>query len=157
MNLFFKITSIVVSSLLVLIVLAWLGLQIQPAPFPSFAQAQGKLETVPLPVGLPAPVARFYRRIYGDHIPVIRSAVISGRATLRPVGPISLPSRFRFTHVAGRDYRHYIEATIFGLPVLKINESYIAGSSRMAMPWGTTENDPRTNQGANLEIGRAHV
>ena len=152
MNLLFKITSIVVSSLLVLIVLAWLGLQIQPAPFSSFAQAQGKLETVPLPVGLPAPVARFYRRIYGDQIPVIRSAVISGRATLRPVGPISLPSRFRFTHVAGRDYRHYIEATIFGIPILKIDESYIAGSSRMAMPWGTTENDPRTNQGANLAI-----
>ena len=35
---------------------------------------------------------------------------------------------------------------------MKINESYIAGSSRMAMPWGTTENDPGANQGANLAI-----
>jgi hypothetical protein len=135
-----------------ILVLAWIGLQVQPASFPAFAQALGKLETIPLPAGLPAPVARFYRKLYGEKIPVIRSAVISGRAALRPVGPVSLPSRFRITHIAGQDYRHYIEATIFGIPIMNINESYIAGSSRMAMPWGTTENDPRANQGANLAI-----
>ena len=152
MKLFFKIILIAISSLITLIVLGWIGLQIQPASFPAFAQTQGTLETIPLPVGLPVPVARFYRKLYGDKIPVIHSAVISGRAALRPVGPISLPSRFRITHIAGQDYRHYIEATIFGIPILKINESYIAGSSRMAMPWGTTENDPGANQGANLAI-----
>jgi hypothetical protein len=152
MNLFFKIILIVCSSLLVLIVLGWIGLQVQPASFPAFAQAQEKLETIPLPEGLPAPVAKFYRKLYGDNIPVIHSAVISGHAALRPVGPVSLPSRFRITHVAGQDYRHYIEATIFGFPIMKINESYIAASSRMEMPWGTTENDPGANQGANLAI-----
>jgi hypothetical protein len=152
MNLFFKIILIAISSLITLIVLGWIGLQLQPASFPAFTQTQGKLETVPLPAGLPAPVAKFYKKLYGDNIPVIHSAVISGHAALRPVGPISLPSRFRITHVAGQDYRHYIEATIFGFPIMKINESYIAGSSRMAMPWGTTENDPGANQGANLAI-----
>lgn len=152
MNLLLRTVLIVAASLTALIALGWIGLQVQPASFPVFAQAQGKLETIPLPGGLPAPVARFYRKLYGDNIPVIHSAVISGRAALRPVGPISLPSRFRITHIAGQDYRHYIEATIFGIPILKINESYIAGSSRMAMPWGTTENDPGANQGANLAI-----
>jgi hypothetical protein len=152
MNILFKIILIVLSSLLALVGIAFVGLQVKPASFPALASSQAKLETMPLPAGLPAPVTEFYQKIYGDQIPVIRSAVISGRATLRPVGPISLPARFRFTHVAGQDYRHYIEATIFGLPILKINESYIKSLSRMEMPWGTTENDPRANQGANLAV-----
>jgi hypothetical protein len=152
MNLFVKIALIVFSSLFALIVLGWIGLQVQPASFPAFSQTQGKIETVPLPVGLPSPVAKFYKKLYGEKIPVIHSAVISGHAALRPFGPISLPSRFRIMHVAGQDYRHYIEATIFGFPMMKINESYIKAWSRMAMPWGTTENDPRANQGANLAI-----
>ncbi len=125
MNLAIKMVLIVLSSLLALVMLVFVGLQVQPTSFPAITSSQDKLETIPLPVGLPAPVARFYQKIYGNNIP---------------------------THVAGRDYRHYIEATIFGLPILKINGSYIAGSSRMAMPWGTTENDPRANQGANLAV-----
>jgi hypothetical protein len=152
MNLAIKMLLILFSSLLVLVGIAFVGLQVKPTSFPAFASSQAKLETISLPAGLPAPVTKFYRKIYGDQIPVIHSAVISGRATLRPVGPISLPARFRFTHVAGQDYRHYIEATIFGLPILKINESYIKNSSRMAMPWGTTTDDPRANQGANLAV-----
>jgi hypothetical protein len=152
MNLLFKIVLIVISSLLALVVLAFVGLQIKPASFPTLASSQEKLETIPLPAGLPSPVAKFYRKIYGDRIPVIHSAVISGRAIIRPVGPINIPARFRFTHLAGQDYRHYIEATIFGMPMLKINESYMKSSSRQEMPWGTTENDPRANQAANLGL-----
>jgi hypothetical protein len=152
MNLLLKVLLIVLSSLLVLMVVAFVGLQVKPAPFPALNPSQPKLETMPLPAGLPAPVARFYQKIYGDRIPVIRSVVISGRATIRPVGPINIPARFRFTHVAGQDYRHYIEATIFGIPILKINESYIKSSSRQVMPWGTSENDPRANQAANLGL-----
>jgi hypothetical protein len=152
MNLAIKILSILFSSLLALTVLAFVGLQVKPTSFPALASSQSKLETIPLPAGLPAPVAKFYQKIYGDQIPVIHSVVISGRATIRPVGPIDIPARFRFTHVAGQDYRHYIEATIFGMPILKINESYIKSSSRQEMPWGTTENDPRANQAANLGL-----
>jgi transposase InsO family protein len=54
-------------------------------------------------------VERFYRVIYGHQIPVIESAVISGRAQMRLFG-ITFPGCFRFTHIAGQDYRHYIEA-----------------------------------------------
>ena len=147
-----RIILIVVSSLAVLLVLGYIGLQIKPAPYAAFTEPPGKLETVPLPAGLPAPVERFYRKMYGERIPVIRSAVISGRGTIRPVGPVSLPARFRFTHVAGKDYRHDIEATIFGIPVLKVIETYIASSSRQQMPWGTTQNDPKANQAANLGL-----
>ncbi len=152
MNVAIKVFLILVSSLLILAVIGFIGLQVQPASFPAFAGLSGKLETIALPAGLPVPVAKFYQKMYGQRIPIIRSAVISGRATIRPVGPIDIAARFRFTHVAGQDYRHYIEATIFGMPFLNINESYIKSSSRMAMPWGTTENDPKANQGANLAV-----
>ena len=95
-----------------LVVLGGLGLQVKPAPVPAFPQRQPELETVPLPAGLPAPVERYYRQLYGERVPLVRSAVISGRGTVRLKG-IQLPIRFRFTHLAGQDYRHYIEANFW--------------------------------------------
>jgi hypothetical protein len=146
-----KFLSILLTVIVGLIVIAWFGLQVQPATFSAFPQATAKLETVPLPAGLPAPVERFYRKIYGDRIPVITSAVITGRATIRPVaaGP-AFPARFRFTHLTGQNYRHYIEATWFGFPIMRVNETYLDGKSRQEMPWGTTENSATANQAANL-------
>ena len=143
--------SILLTVLIGLIAVGWLGLQVQPTPFLMFSQRSPKLETIPLPTGLPAPVERFYRKLYGDRIPVITSAVITGSATIRPVaaGP-AFPARFRFIHEVGQNYRHYIEATWFGFPIMRVNETYLDGQSRQEMPWGTTENAPQANQAANL-------
>jgi hypothetical protein len=143
--------------LVVIVVIAFLGLllvvglQIKPAPFPAYPQQQPKLETVPLPAGLPAPVERFYRQVYGDNIPVIKSAVITGRAEVRPVGPISFPARFRFTHIAGQGYRHYIEATMFGLLLMQVDERYLDGHARGVTPFGVDEG-AQVDQGANLGL-----
>ncbi len=82
---------------------------------------------VPLRPDLPAPVTRFYQQVYGDEVPLIETAVISGRGWVRPVGNLTIPARFRFTHEAGQNYRHYMEATFFGLPILKINEHFLDG------------------------------
>ena len=142
---------IVVAVVVALASLGWLGLQVRPRAFPSFPEATSAPDTVALPGGLPAPVERFYREIYGERIPVIESAVISGRAELRIRG-ITFPSRFRFTHSAGRDYRHYIEATVFGFPLMKVNERYLDGNSRLELPFGVTEGDPKVNQAANLGL-----
>ncbi|MBM2851066.1 MAG: hypothetical protein HW418_4008 [Anaerolineales bacterium] len=148
------ITKIVIGILVTLVVLifvAWLGLKVKPGPFDPYPAQTPELETVPLPNDLPAPVERFYRAVYGDQIPVIESAVISGKAQMRVSG-ITFPARFRFTHNAGRDYRHYFELTIFGLPIMKGNEHFLDGKSRLELPFGVTEGEPKVDQGANLAL-----
>jgi hypothetical protein len=131
--------------------LVWTGLRIQPAPLQSAGvEAGGDDRVVPLPAGLPEPVDRFYRSLYGGQVPVVDSAVITGRGTMRIKG-ITLPARFRFTHVTGQDYRHYIENTFFGVPVLKINEWFTDGSGRLDLPFGTFEGE-KIDQGGNLAL-----
>lgn len=144
-----KITVIV---LLGLIVALYVGLKIQPASFPVFAEQDGPIEYIPIPNELPTPVENFYHQMYGKEVPVIESAVITGKVRMRPVGPVTFPGRFRFTHNAGHNYRHYIEATLFGLPLLKVNESYIGGEGRMELPFGVVENEPKINQASNLGL-----
>lgn len=125
------------------------GLRVRPAPFPAFtAPAPGRLERVPLPADLPAPVERFYRQTYGNTLPVYHSAVISGRGTLRLMG-IPFPARVRFTHLVGQGYRHYMETTFYGRPLMRVDEHYLDGRARLKLPFGVVENDPSTDSAAN--------
>lgn len=64
---------------------------------------------------------------------------------------IPFPARFRFTHIAGQDYLHHIETTFFGLPLMKVNEHYLGGTSRLELPFGVEEG-PQVDQGANLGL-----
>jgi hypothetical protein len=146
-----KIVWIVLGTLIVLVAAGWLGLRVKPKPFPPYPERTPALETVALPAGLPAPVERFYRTLYGDRVPVIESAVTTGRATMRVSG-ITFPARFRFTHLAGQGYRHYIEATFFGIPLMKVNERYLDGQARMELPGSVIENEPKVDQAANLGL-----
>ena len=146
-----KILLVVLAVVLGLVLLASLGLRMGPAPFPAFTKQEGRLASASVPEGLPVPAERFFREIYGDEVPVITSAVISGRATMR-LGPVSFPARFRFTHDAGNGYRHYIEATWFGLPIMRVNEHYLDGRARLELPFGVVENKPKVDQGANLGL-----
>lgn len=146
-----KYIIILIGALGAVVAAGWLGLQVKPKPFPAYPERTPVLKTVDLPADLPAHVARYYKAIIGDQVPVIGSAVISGRGTLGVKG-ISFPSRFRFTHVAGQGYRHYIEATIFGYPVMKVNERYLDGKARMELPVGVIENEPKIDMAANLAL-----
>jgi hypothetical protein len=135
-----------------LIAFGWLGFQITPAPFASHPEPSPALDTIPLPDDLPAPVARFYRKLYGEQIPVITSVVITGRAQVAPFG-FMMPARYRFIHEAGRSYRHYIETTFYGVPLMKVHEGYLDGTSYAEVPIaGKSGGDPQTNQAANLGL-----
>ena len=105
---------------ILLVVFGWLGLRVRPRSFPVYEERTPELETVPLPEGLPAPVARYYKSTIGDQVPVIDSAVLTGRANLRFMG-ITFPGRYRIIHDAGQGYRHYIEATFFDLLNFPLN------------------------------------
>ena len=150
-----KILYILSGVLIAIVFVLWLGFQVKPAPFSNLSLEAKPVETIPLPEGLPDPVERFYREIYGDTIPVIDSAVISGRATLRIAG-LPFPSRFRFTHIAGQGYRHYIEACWFGIPLFKVNETFLNGKGHLELPMGVFEGQ-KINQGANLGLWSENV
>lgn len=124
------------------------GLRVQPAPFPPYRAAVAPVTTQPIPSGLPAPVERFYRLHHGSAVPVYTTAVVSGRGTVRFMG-ITFPSRLRFTHIAGQGYRHYIETTFYGMPLMKVNEWYLDGHTRLELPFGVVENDPKVDSAAN--------
>jgi hypothetical protein len=124
------------------------GLRVQPVPFPAYNAPAASVTTVPIPEGLPEPVERYYRLVYGDEVPVYSSAVLTGRGTVRFMG-VTMPSRLRFTHDSGQGYRHYIEATFYGVPVFKVNERYLDGKGLMELPLGVVENDPGVNSAAN--------
>lgn len=145
------VITVTIGSLALLAVLAWLGLRAKPRPFPSYPEEPSTLSTEELPADLPEPVSRFYRTILGDRIPPIESAVITGRGSLRFRG-ITFPARLRFTHDAGHGYRHYIEATVFGYPLMKVNEWYLDGKSRLDLPVGVVEDEPRVDMAANLGL-----
>jgi hypothetical protein len=147
-----RIVLIIVLALIILVpLLILLGLRIPPRPFPTYPQQRPQLTNAPLPGNLPPPVERFYRAISGEQVPVIDSAVINTRGKLR-VNNITFPTRFIFTHEAGHNYRHYIELTLFGIPLLKINESYLDGRARMELPMGVIENEHKIDMAANLGL-----
>ncbi len=147
-----KILIIVLIVLAGLLFIGWLGLQFKPAPFPAYEAQAPQFQTIPLPKDLPAPVERFYRAVYGENIPVIESVVFQGRATVRPFMNIPLPARFVFVHNAGKEYRHYIETTWFGLPIMKVDEGYVDDASFFEAPVGQIHDDAATNQAANLAV-----
>ncbi|MBM4423639.1 MAG: hypothetical protein FJ030_09640 [Chloroflexi bacterium] len=110
-----RITLIVVSILAALFLLGWIGLQVKPKPF--------AMPSLP---------------------PSDASTLLSAGAKTVPL-PGGLPARFVITHNTGRDYRHYFELAWFGLPVMKVNESYVNGESYFELPVATYENDPNIN------------
>jgi hypothetical protein len=62
-----------------------------------------------------------------------------------------LPSRYRFSHRTGADYRHYIETTLLGAPLLSVDESFVDGKARLELPFRVSQG-PQVDQGANLAL-----
>ena len=146
-----KILLIVLAVLLSLMMVVWIGLHIKPALFSPYLAETPEFVMRPLPDDLPEPVQRFYQTTLGDEVPLITSVVYSGRGTLRFNG-ITFPARYRFIHDAGQGYRHYIEATVWGRPLMKVNEWYLDNSAVLELPVGTVANEPKIDMAANLSL-----
>jgi hypothetical protein len=129
----------------------WLGLHIPPPPLPPWPEHPTVATARPVPADLPPPVARFYTQIYPDGLPTIETAVMTGRAEMR-LGSVWMPARLRFVHRAGQEYRHLIQTGFFGRPLLTVNEYYLDGRARLELPCRVVENDPKTDQAANLVL-----
>lgn len=134
-----------------LVGLGWAGLLVRPAPFPPYPERTAHLDRVALAPDLPAPVERYFHAVFGgEGVPVVTSAVLTGRAKIR-LGRVTFPGRFRFTHQAGRGYRHYIEVTWLGVTLMKLDEWYLEGHARLALPTGVVEGK-QTDSAANLGL-----
>lgn len=142
---------IILSVIALVVLIIYVGLRLTPQPFDQPTLKQGDVQMIPLPPGLPTPVERFYRMVYGEQIPVIHSVVITGRGRIRPFG-IWMPTRLIVTHETGHNYRHYFEETFFGVPFLVTQEGILDGKSFFESPMGTYYDDPNTNQAANLAL-----
>lgn len=140
---------LIIGIFVTIVLLVWIGMRRNPESFESFSIANKDFETFQIPAGLPQPVEKYYRQIYGDEIPLIHSFILTGRGHVRIKG-IRLPARLRFTHDAGEGYRHYIETTIWGVPVMKVNEHYLNLKARLELPFVVIENDPGVDEAANL-------
>lgn len=151
MNLLLRIVAVVAGVLAALVALAFIGLQVRPRPFAPYPDTTPDLPTAPVRQDLPAPVARFFQLALGDQAPLIESTVLTGRGSIRLNG-LRFPARYRFAHIAGQGYKHYMEATVWGFPLFKVNEFYLDGHARMELPVGVIENSPKTDLAANLAL-----
>lgn len=141
----------IINLVILIFLLVVMGLRLEPKPFQSYQQSTPSLNMARLPEDLPPPVNRYYQTIIGDEVPVIESAVITGRGTLR-FADVTFPARLRFTHDAGKGYRHYIESTFYGYPIMTVDEWYLDGHAKLAMPVGLVENEPKIDMAANLGL-----
>lgn len=144
------------SILITPLILLWDALQIKPTPFQIVPHSLVPPQTIPLPTGLPAPVERFYRLTYGERVPVIKTAILTGRGWMRLFG-ITFPVRFRFNYETGCNFRSYFELTLFGIPVMKANEYFVDGKLRAELPGGVEEGSQKLTQAANARMWIEHL
>lgn len=135
-------------------VLGSVALGVRPRALPPVPGPRPTLPTVPVPPGLPAPVERWARATFGDAVPVVRTAVVTGRGTVRVGRPgrLPLPVRFRFWQEVGRAYRHDIEVCVAGVRVGRVEEWFADGHGRARVLGQEVSDNPRWDQGANLGL-----
>jgi len=89
--------------------------------------------------------------MYGENIPVIHSAVITGRAEFDRSVHSHSPGTIPLYASRRPGYRHYIEATLFGLPFMQVDEATWMGNGS----WQDAvrvDQGPQVDQGANLGL-----
>ena len=126
----FRTAGVAVGSLALLGGVGWLGLQVNPAPFPPHPERTHELSTVELSSYLPEPVYRHFRASLGERVPEIETAVVWGRGKFNLNG-LWFPMRFKSYNVAGREFRRDMDLTWFGMPIFRGYDAYLNGKGTL--------------------------
>ena len=91
-------------------------------------QTAGSEEKLELPDALPDGFVRYAHTVFGDPIPAFDTAVIRGRARMRPIsGGPWLHARMTTNHLLGRAFAAEFSVTWFGMPTLRAADAYLDG------------------------------
>nr|WAI02812.1 MAG: hypothetical protein OI862_00020 [Candidatus Methanoperedens sp.] len=147
------ITIILVSIVAVLLTIAWLGFQIEPESFPTHPETTKDEGAVNVSPDIPEPVKRYFEATAGSHVPVIRSAVVWGKAKLR-INGIWMPVRYKTYDLSGLAFYRYMEVTWFGWTILKVSDVYRNGNgfTKIEGLLNMTETGEKIDQGSNLAL-----
>lgn len=129
------------------------GLKQLPPPL-TIDQVTPPFEPQPMP-DLPEPVRR-YLEVVAPDLPVMTSAVVTGRFTMLMKG-LKLPGRYRFTHQVGGGYKHEMELTIFGRTVAQGVETLVDGHARLDLPGQLVENQPKVDLASTQSMWGEYV
>lgn len=134
------IAVIIVGIVAVLLIIIWLGFQIEPESFSPHPE-------------IPEPVKRYYEAAAGSVVPEVKSAVVWGKAKLR-INGIWMPVRFKAYYIPGQAFLRYIEVTWFGKTVLKVSDSYMNGEGVLKIEGllNKRETGEKIDQGQNLAM-----
>jgi hypothetical protein len=143
-----RILMIVLVVALVLLGFGWLGFRVPSTAFAALPDVP-IAETMPIPTDLPLPVQRFARAVYGERLPVIHSAIVTGHGSLAPFG-MDMAARFRFYYDVEHGHYHEIDTTWYTLPIMHVHERFLDGVSILDIPMiGHIENYESTNHAGN--------
>ncbi len=153
MNSIFTITIVLVGIVAVLLTIVWLGFQIEPESFPSHPEDTKDAGTVNVSPDIPEPVKRYFEATAGSHVPVMRSAVVWGKAKLR-INGIWMPVRSKTYYFSGQAFHRYMEVTWFSWTILKVSDVYRNGKgfTKIEGMLNKTETGEKIDQGSNLAL-----
>ena len=153
MNGFFTVIISIIGIAVIFLGIIWLGFQIEPKSFPPHPEKTKDAGTVDVPPDIPSPVKRYYEAAAGSLVPVIKSAVVWGKAKLR-INGIWMPVRFKAYYIPGQAFLRYIEVTWFGKTILKVRDSYMNGKGFLKIEGllKMTETGEKIDQGQNLAM-----
>jgi hypothetical protein len=137
----------------VLLTIGWLGFQIEPESFPPHPETTKDAGAVNVSPDIPEPVKRYYEAASGSHVPVIRSAVVWGKAKLR-INGIWVPVRSKTYYLSGQAFHRHMEVTWFGWTILKVSDVYRNGKgfTKIEGLLNMTETGEKIDQGSNLAM-----
>lgn len=153
MNSVFTIVITLISIVIVFLGIVWVGFQIEPKSFPPHPEKTRDAGAVNVSRDIPEPVKRYSEAAAGSHVPLIRSAVVWGKAKVRMNG-IWMPVRFKEYNLAGQAFHRYMEVTWFGRTILKVSDVYRNGKgfTKIEGMLNKTETGEKIDQGSNLAL-----